>query len=92
MVLVENVDNVVNDMKKGCGRVRRIFSNFLEERFIWISRKYKAGGKINKNNITTTTQDENYVKIYINTKLSVEDTLLVFCTNLILFAFNRNFW
>ena len=34
MVLVENVDNVVNDMKKGCGRVRRIFSNFLEERFI----------------------------------------------------------
>lgn len=49
------------------------------------------GGKINKNNITTTTQDENSVKVYINTKLSVEGTLLVFCTNLILFAFNRNF-
>lgn len=34
MVLVENMDNVVNDMKKGCRRACRIFSNFLEERFI----------------------------------------------------------
>lgn len=49
-----------------------------------MSRKYKAGSKINRNNITTTMQDENCVKIYINTKLSVEDILLVFCKNLIL--------
>lgn len=49
-----------------------------------MSRKYKAGSKINRNNITTIMQDENCVKIYRNTKLSVEDILLVFCKNLIL--------
>lgn len=66
MLLVENVDNVVNDMKKGVGVLVEFFQIF------------------------TTTQDENCVKICINTKLLVEDTLLVFCKNLILFLFNRN--